>query len=188
LEKAIRENISPDKRYVIGFLDESSPQTAPNTPRLWSFAKKPKIFKNTQRMKANANAFYALNGNSVIDFKESSKAKDVSEFLERIKGENDCGIIVTLDNSKTHHADITVKKAKQLDMIFVFLPAYSPDLNPLEYIWKSIRKDISKEIIESVTRLRELIRNKYTELAPSKSFAKNWMKTFGEIIKSVTNC
>jgi putative transposase len=44
-------------------------------------------------------------------------------------------------------------------MIFVFLPAYSPDLNPLEYIWKSIRKDISKEIIESVTRLRELIRN-----------------------------
>ena len=73
-------------------------------------------------------------------------------------------------------------------MIFVFLPAYSPDLNPLEYIWKSIRKDISKEIIESVTRLRELIRNKYAELAPSKSFAKNWMKTFGEIIKSVTNC
>ena len=59
LEKAIRENTSPDKRYVIGFLDESSPQTAPNTPRLWSFAKKPKIFKNTMKMKENANAFYA---------------------------------------------------------------------------------------------------------------------------------
>ena len=28
-------------------------------------------------MKANANAFYALNGKSVIYFKESSKAKDV---------------------------------------------------------------------------------------------------------------
>jgi putative transposase len=25
---------SPDKRYVLGFLDESSPQTAPDTPRL----------------------------------------------------------------------------------------------------------------------------------------------------------
>jgi putative transposase len=36
-------------------------------------------------MKANANAFYALNGNSVIDFKESYKAKDVCEFLEGIK-------------------------------------------------------------------------------------------------------
>jgi len=139
-------------------------------------------------MKANANAFYALNGNDVIEFKESSKAKDVCEFLESIKEENDCGIIITLDNSKTHHADITIKKAKQLDMIFAFLPSYSPDLNPLEFIWKSIRKDISKEIIESVTRLRELIRNTFAELAPSKSFAKNWMEKFGETIKSVTNC
>lgn len=188
MEKAIRENTSPDKHYVIGFLDESSPQTAPNTPRLWSFAKKPKIFKNTKRMKANAYAFYALNGNSVIDFKEGSKAKDICEFLERIKEENDCGIIITMDNSKPHHADLTVKKAKQLDIIFVFLPSYSPDLNPLEFIWKSIRKDISKEIIESATKLRELIRDKYAELSPSKSFAKNWMKTFGETIKGVTNC
>jgi hypothetical protein len=39
-----------------------------------------------------------LNGNNVIDFKESSKTKDVCEFLKRIKEENDCGIIVTLDN------------------------------------------------------------------------------------------
>jgi len=36
--------------------------------------------------------------------------------------------------------------------------------------------------------LRELIRNKFAELAPSKSFAKNWMEKFGETIKSVTNC
>jgi putative transposase len=34
-------------------------------------------------MKANANASYTINGNSIIDFKESSKAKDVCEFLEK---------------------------------------------------------------------------------------------------------
>lgn len=137
-------------------------------------------------MKANASAFYALNGNNIIDFKEGSKAENVCEFLEKIKEEND-DVIVLLDNSRTHHANITVKKADKLDMILVFLPPYSPDLNPIEYIWKSIRKDISKEIIESVTRLRELIRNKYMELAPSKSFAKKWMKTFKEQIKNVIN-
>lgn len=37
LEKTIKEKTSLGKRYVIGFLDESSPQTAPDTPRLWSF-------------------------------------------------------------------------------------------------------------------------------------------------------
>jgi putative transposase len=35
-------------------------------------------------MKTNANAFYVLNGNNVVDFKESSKAENVCEFLERI--------------------------------------------------------------------------------------------------------
>lgn len=51
-------------------------------------------------MKANANGFYAINGNSVIDFKEGSKAKDVCEFLERIKEVNEYDPIVVLDNSK----------------------------------------------------------------------------------------
>lgn len=51
------------------------------------------------------------------------------------------------------------------------------------FLWK----EILKEFIESVTQLRELIKKEYTKLAKSKSFAKNWMKLFGEQIKSVIN-
>ncbi|MDR6223032.1 hypothetical protein J2750_001494 [Methanococcoides alaskense] len=69
----------------MGFLDESSPQTTANTQRLWSF-NKPKISKNTTRIKVNAFGFYSINGNSVIDFKEHSKKEDVCEFLKDIKG------------------------------------------------------------------------------------------------------
>jgi putative transposase len=138
-------------------------------------------------MKANANGFYAINGKSVIDFTDGSKAKDVCEFLEKIKDENKCDLMIILDNSRTHHSNITIKKAEQLDSILVFLPSYSPDLNPIEFIWKSIKKDISKEFIESITQLRELIRDKFTELSKSKSFAKNWMRIFDEQIKKVVN-
>lgn len=138
-------------------------------------------------MKAKANGFYALNGKSIIDFKESSKAKDVCEFLERVKEENKHDLIIVLDNSKTHHAEITVKKAEQLRIILVFLPPYSPDLNPIEFIWKSVRKEILKEFIVSVTQLRFLIKKEYTKLAQSNSFANNWMKLFDEQIKSVIN-
>ena len=62
-----------------------------------------------------------------------------------------------------------------------------PDLNPIEFIWKSLRKEILKEFIESVTQLRNLIKNEYMKLAKSKSFANNWMKIFDEQIKSVLN-
>jgi len=138
-------------------------------------------------MKANANGFYAINGKSVIDFTDSCKAKDVCEFLEKIKEENKSDLMIILDNSRTHHSNLTIKKAEQLDSILVFLPAYSPDLNPIEFIWKSIKKEVSKEFIESVTQLRELIKEKFTELSKSKSFAKSWMKIFDEQIKKVVS-
>lgn len=138
-------------------------------------------------MKANANGFYAINGKSVINFTDGSKAEDVCEFLEKIKEENKRDLMIILDNSRTHHSNITVKKAEQLDSILVFLPSYSPDLNPIEFIWKSIKKEISKEFIESVTQLRKLIKEKFNELAKSSSFAKNWMRIFDEQIKKVVS-
>ncbi|HHV23687.1 MAG TPA: hypothetical protein GXX65_03830 [Methanosarcina sp.] len=74
-----------------------------------------------------------------------------------------------------------------MNITLVFLPPYSPDLNPIEFIWKSLRKEILKEFIESVTQLKNLIKNEYMKLAKSKSFANNWMKIFDEQIKSVMN-
>ncbi|MFQ6063540.1 MAG: transposase [Methanosarcinales archaeon] len=37
----------------------------------------------------------------------------------------------------------TIKKAKELGIYLIFLPPYSPDLNPIEYIWKSIKRMLS---------------------------------------------
>jgi len=47
----------PDSEMVIGFLDEASPQTQANTVRVLSFGK-PRIFKNTAKIKANAMGYY----------------------------------------------------------------------------------------------------------------------------------
>lgn len=139
-------------------------------------------------MKANAFAYFSINGNNVIDFKENSKAGSVCEFLEYVEKENsDKKIIIILDNSKSHHAIETTKKAKDLGIILVFLPPYSPDLNPIEFIWKSIKREISKKSIKLKKYLIDLIRNSFMELAKSKSFAKNWMKIFDEQIKSIIN-
>ena len=53
-------------------LDETSPQPTSNTQRLWSF-NKPSVKKNTTKMRANTFGFYAINGESVVDFKGDSK-------------------------------------------------------------------------------------------------------------------
>ena len=167
-----------EKNCIIGFFDESSPQTTSNTQRVWSF-KKPRSIKNTTKIKANTFGFYALNGNSLVDFKEHSKKEDVCEFLEEIKDNNPGkNIVIVLDNFRSHHAKMTMAKAEELDERLVFLPAYSPDLNPIEFIWKSIKRVISPLFIKSKNDLTEIIRKSFARFSKSLSFAKDWIEKF----------
>jgi putative transposase len=144
------------------------------------------MIKNTDYIKANAFAFYSLNGNNLIEFKDCSKAENVCEFLEKIVEENKGKIIVLiLDNSKTHHAIKTLAKAKELGIILVFLPPYSPDLNPVEFVWKTIKREVSVRVIKSKEHLRNIIKNEFIRVQKSLSFAKKWMEKFHQQIKSV---
>jgi len=65
-----------DKNVIIGFFDGASPQTTANTQRFWPFGK-PIVCKNSTKYKANMFGFYALNGNSVVDFEKNSKKESI---------------------------------------------------------------------------------------------------------------
>ena len=100
------------------FFDETSPQKTANTQRVWPFTKT-KICKNTTKLRANSFGFYALNGNSVIDFKEHSRKEDVCEFLKEIKFRNPMkNIIVILDNFSSHRSKATVDFAEKIGIEF----------------------------------------------------------------------
>ncbi len=144
------------------------------------------MIKNTGYIKANAFAFYSFNGNNFIDFMESSRAESVCEFLEKIVEENKGKrIILILDNSRSHHADKTVRKARELKITLVFFPPYSPDLNPVEFVWKTIKREVSVRFIQSKEHLKNIIKNEFIKVENSLSFAKKWMETFNPQIKSV---
>ncbi len=167
-----------DESVIIGFIDEASPQTASNTQKLWSFHK-PEIVKNTDRYKANAFGFYPINGSPVIKFKDGSKTWDFCDFLRDIRIGNPEKIIIGLvDNSKPHKSQDTLEFAKECDIKLVFLPPYSPDLNPIEFIWKSIKRIISHTFIQDINHLREIIENAFLYYASKLSFAKGWIEHF----------
>ncbi|MEM4058818.1 MAG: transposase [Thermoplasmata archaeon] len=129
-------------------MDQSSPQTTSNSVRFWYF-KKPEIFMNTDRYKANVFGFYSLNKAKVVDFPENSKKKSIISFLEKSRERNQYKkTVIILYNFKPHHCTEAIGPAKNLDINLVFLPPYSPELNPIEFIWKDIRRKISKTFIE----------------------------------------
>lgn len=167
-----------DQNTVIGFLDETSPQTTANTQRLWSYDK-PVICKNTTKIRANTFGFYALNGNSTIDFEPDSKKESVCNFLKTVWEANiGKNIIMILDNFQSHKAKIARQYAEDHGINLIYLPPYSPDLNPIEFIWKSIKREISCEFIRDVDHMKRLIRENFYRFSSRRSFAANWIKVF----------
>ncbi len=162
----------------MGFFDESSPQTTANTQRLLSF-QKPVVYKNTTKYKANAFGFYPLNGTPVIDFKEHSKKEDVCDFFKEIRFRNpEKEIVVILDNFRSHRAKDSIKCAQECSIKLIFLPPYSPDLNPIEFIWKSIKRVISHTFIRDLDHLRKIILENFLNYASRLSFAERWIEKF----------
>ena len=87
-------------------------------------------------------------------------------------------IIVILDNFLSHRTENVAITAELLDNELVFLPPYSPHLNPIELIWKSIKKVISRTFVKDQEMMIDLVKTNFNELSKSKSFCKNWVETF----------
>ena len=91
--------------------------------------------------------------------------------------------MIILDNFRSHHAKLTTETAKELNIDLIFIPPYSPHLNPIEYIWKTIKRELSPIFIETQQQIRELIETHFKNRSQSKTYAKKWIKKF--LTKSV---
>ena len=66
---------------IIGFFNETAPQTSSNTVRLLSF-KKP-VIKNTTKFRANTFGFYAFTGKGRVNTYINSKHESVMDLLRK---------------------------------------------------------------------------------------------------------
>ena len=146
--------------------------------RIWSFHK-PEIVKDTSKYRANTFGFYSLNGNSVVDFQDRSRKENVVAFLKKIRDHNpDKRILVIPDNFRSHHSGLVAEMAVTMRIDLLFLPAYSPDLNPIEFIWKSVKRIVSIASINSEIDLKNVIKESFIKLSQGRTFARNWIRKF----------
>lgn len=159
-------------------MDESGQKPDANTKRFWCIYK-PKLKRKMTHMKINSIGFYSLNGINIIDSPQNTKSLNFCNFLHRIRDKNPQSLIcIILDNYSVHKAKMVSKCAQSLGIILVYLPPYSPDLNPIEYIWKSIKSEISISNIENTFELKECVENNFAILSSSSSYATSWRKNF----------
>lgn len=172
----------------IGFADESSPQLHANSSRLWCFQKGLHKQVNTDRKKQNNFGFYALKGNSLILPIQKGNEATMLDALGQIKIANPqaSNIIVIWDNHKAHLTKKVNQLAFTLGIVLVNLPAYSPNLNPIERIWKQVKRAISEEVvIENIEKLQQIIDATFRQCSQKISFAESWIENiFNTVFKN----
>ena len=175
----LKEKGIKDEEIALGFIDEARPQNTANTVKVWSF-EKVKSIKNTTKFNTNTIGFYAIKGNSVSKFLNDSKAQSIAGFLNDIKNSNSAyrAIVVIIDNFSSHKSELVRQKAKELGIYIVYLPPYSPNLNPIEFIWKSIKRVLSISFAPNLDEMRHIITESFCRFAECQSYADYWIKRF----------
>jgi putative transposase len=87
-------------------------------------------------------------------------------------------IILILDNFSSHRSKLVIEFAEVHNIILVFLPSYSPDLNPIEQIWRAIKREISKIFVQDLSHLIAIIVEEFYDQIMRKSYISGWAKKF----------
>jgi hypothetical protein len=99
-----------------------------------------------------------------------------SEMINQLKKERK--IVIILDNYPVHKAQLAQKACEILNIQLILLPPYSPKLNPIEQIWRTIKRELSKIYIKNDTFLITKFKSKYDEIILNKTYHENWTEKY----------
>ncbi len=96
-------------------------------------------------------------GEIEVIFRRHKRRKEIAELLQRLVDKHPTGTTyVAWDNAGTHEDDEVeaVVRAAAGRLVLLYLPTYSPWLNPIERLWRQFRRDVTHcELFETVKAL-----------------------------------
>ena len=84
------------------------------------------------------------NGRNFVASYPTINAEAISEHLRLVRKQHGPSgtVYLILDRTPYHRAEIITKEAEKLNIKIEFFPAYSPNLNPIERLWKVMNEKI----------------------------------------------
>lgn len=93
----------------------------------------------------------------MVIFRQRKRRQEVAQLLQAILDRHPHDTVyVAWDNSSTHEDNEVeaVVRAAAGRLILLYLPTYSPWLNPIEMLWRQFRREVTHcELFESVKAL-----------------------------------
>lgn len=109
------------------------------------------MFKSTYLF----GAFSALTGDNFLLELPYCSNQTFQIFLNEFSKERADELkVIILDNGAFHKAKALIIP---VNIILIFLPPYSPELNPAEKMWQKIKRDFTNKFFTSLDQLSEFI-------------------------------
>ena len=144
---------------VFYYLDEFNVSWLPTLRAIWG-PKGQQVMIPTPRQPYKRYGLGVVNyhtGETVVLFRRRKRRKEVAELLQTLVDKHRTGMIfVALDNASTHEDDEVeaVLHAAAGRLALLYLPTYSPWLNPIEMLWRQFRREVTHcELFESLKAL-----------------------------------
>ena len=154
--------LAPDE--VLLFMDAVHPTQATKITAGWIRKGDDKAIKTTgSRSRINVVGAIELGhlGNPVIkQYEKTVNGEAIVDFLQHVRESYlESGTIkLVLDGAGYHRSDIVKSEAERLKIELIYLPPYSPNLNPIERLWKVMNKHArNREYFSSTKEFRRKI-------------------------------
>ena len=130
------------------FLDEMTAQLTPTLTRAWGMRGEQRQVTAWTRGHLKVHIFGAMDpirGQAHHRFAKRINAKNFQAFLRRLLKKYPRGtLLLVLDNAFWHKSRSVAEVLSRHKRVHLFfLPKYSPDMNPIELLWKRLRWEVT---------------------------------------------
>lgn len=152
--------VPEDKRI---YIDEAGSNLGMSPFRAWAPKGERAFDKKPAQRGSNISMVGALkkSGMQIIyPYDGPVNAERFVDFLDnRLKPYIKDGDVIIMDNCRTHHALLVKAKLKEISVEAIFLPPYSPEFNPIEESWSTVKQKLrrkkARNIIDFVDEMKE---------------------------------
>jgi hypothetical protein len=91
---------------------------------------------------------------------------------------NEKRIVIMIDNFSVHKTYLSRIICKILNIKLIYLPKYSPFLNPIEQLWRIMKNILYRHPIADINFLKEKLDEIFWEEVNEASIFKNWINNY----------
>ena len=167
--------------YDLAFLDESGCNTNMTRRYAYSLGGSRAVDSAPLSKPRNTTILSSIQSDGTLHYTTFSGGTTVEHFKQYLKDillpHLNSNSVLVMDNMKSHHAKSVKDLLGSSGVRYIYLPPYSPGLNPIEKLWSKVKAFLRKFKARTLDALPNAIRQAFQMISPSDY--SGWFRSCG---------